>query len=92
MTIAEPAAGAHVLMVRAVDLDGNADPTPDIYEWLIEGPPDTTAPDTIFVAGPPAVTPLFDALVTFTLQRGRRRVRVLDRRRAVRGLRSRPSS
>ena len=68
-------------MVRAVDLDGNADPTPDIYEWLIEGPPDTTAPETIFVAGPPAVTPLFDALVTFTLQRGRRRVRVLDRQR-----------
>ena len=66
VTVPEPAAGAHVLMVRAVDLDGNADPTPDIYEWLIEGPPDTTAPETIFVAGPPAVTPLFDALVTFS--------------------------
>ena len=66
---------------------GNADPTPDLYEWLIEGPPDTTAPETIFVAGPPAMTPLFDALVTFTSERGQRRVRVLDRRRAVRGLR-----
>ena len=66
ITVPEPAVGAHVLMVRAVDLDGNADPTPDIYEWLIEGPPDTTAPETFFVAGPPAVTPRFDALVTFT--------------------------
>ena len=66
ITIPEPAEGAHVLLVRAVDLEGNADPTPDIYEWLIEGPPDTTAPDTIFVAGPPAVTPMFDAVVVFT--------------------------
>ena len=66
VNVPEPAAGAHVLLVRAVDLEGNADPTPDIYEWLIEGPPDTTAPETIFVAGPPAVTPSFDAVVTFT--------------------------
>ena len=92
MTIPEPADGAHVLMVRAVDLDGNIDPTPDIYEWLIEGPPDTTAPDTIFVAGPPAVTPLFDALVDVHLQRGRRRVRVLDRRWGRSRAASRPSS
>ncbi len=39
--------GAHVFLVRAVDFAGNADPTPDIYEWLINGAPlDTTAPDT----------------------------------------------
>ena len=40
------AGGAHVLLVRAVDPDGNADPTPDFYEWLVIGPPDTTPPET----------------------------------------------
>ena len=39
-------AGPHVLLVRAVDLAGVVDPTPDFYEWLIIGPVDTTPPDT----------------------------------------------
>ena len=47
-------AGSHVLLVRARDLAGTVDPTPDFYEWLILGTTiDTTPPDTFILAGPP---------------------------------------
>ena len=46
-------AGAHVFLVRAKDLSGIVDPTPDFYEWLILGTTDTTPPDTFIEAGPP---------------------------------------
>jgi hypothetical protein len=46
--------GAHVLLVRAKDLAGIVDPTPDFYEWLIMGAgADTTPPDTFILSGPP---------------------------------------
>ncbi|WP_284668648.1 Ig-like domain-containing protein [Myxococcus sp. SDU36] len=41
--------GEHTLEVRAVDGDGNVDPTPATYTWTV----DTTAPDTLIVTGPP---------------------------------------
>ena len=48
--------GPHVLHVRAVDPDGNADPTPDFYEWLVIGPGDTIPPDTTIVTHPGATS------------------------------------
>ena len=45
-------AGPHVFQVRAVDLAGIVDPSPEFYEWLIIGPVDTTTPETFIVAGP----------------------------------------
>jgi parallel beta-helix repeat protein len=47
------APGAHVLLVRAVDLAGVVDPSPDFYEWLILSDADVTPPDTFIAAGPP---------------------------------------
>ena len=44
--------GPHVMYTRAKDPAGNVDPTPDFYEWLVTAPPDTTAPETAFAAGP----------------------------------------
>nr|WP_236673441.1 Ig-like domain-containing protein [Comamonas sp. JC664] len=41
--------GEHTLQVRAVDADGNMDPTPATYTWTV----DTTAPDTLIISGPP---------------------------------------
>ena len=37
------AAGEHVFQVRAVDSEGNVDPTPDEYRWTIEAPADLLA-------------------------------------------------
>jgi len=45
-TLAGLSNGAHYFLVRAIDVAGNADPTPDIYEWVINAAVDTTAPDT----------------------------------------------
>ena len=45
--------GAHVLQVRAKDPAGNVDISPDFWEWVVIGPPDTTPPDTFIVLGPP---------------------------------------
>ncbi|MFP2912310.1 Ig-like domain-containing protein, partial [Pyxidicoccus sp. 3LFB2] len=43
--------GEHTLQVRAVDADGNVDPTPASYTWTV----DVTAPDTSIVSGPALV-------------------------------------
>ncbi|MGQ0576199.1 MAG: right-handed parallel beta-helix repeat-containing protein [Pseudonocardia sp.] len=51
-------AGAQVFLVRAVDAAGNADPTPDLYEWEILAPVDGTPPDTTVLAGPGPVEPV----------------------------------
>ncbi|MCB9734176.1 MAG: HYR domain-containing protein, partial [Deltaproteobacteria bacterium] len=40
--------GSHSLLVRAVGPNGNVDPTPAFYSWVI----DTTEPDTFILAGP----------------------------------------
>ena len=42
------------MYVRARDPDGNVDPTPDFYEWLVTAPVDTTPPDTVIFSGPAA--------------------------------------
>jgi hypothetical protein len=42
-------AGEHTLLVRAVDLAGNADPTPAVWEWTVV---DMSAPDTSIDSGP----------------------------------------
>ena len=59
-------AGAHVLLVRAVDLAGTVDPTPDFYEWLILGTTDTTPPDTFILSGPPVDNSGPDVLFGFS--------------------------
>jgi CSLREA domain-containing protein len=60
-------AGPHVLLVRAKDLTGIVDPTPDFYEWLILGTTvDTTPPDTIIVSAPPTDNSGPDVLFGFT--------------------------
>ncbi len=51
-TVTGLSGGPHVMYVRARDPDGNLDPTPDFYEWLIDAPVDTQAPDTIIFSGP----------------------------------------
>jgi parallel beta-helix repeat protein len=48
--------GPHLFQVRAVDPDGNVDPTPDFYEWLVIAPVDTTPPDTMIFTAPPAIS------------------------------------
>jgi parallel beta-helix repeat protein len=49
LTITNVPDGNHVMMVRAVDAAGNPDPTPEIWDWMIESLPDTTAPDTVIL-------------------------------------------
>jgi parallel beta-helix repeat protein len=59
--------GSHTFAVRAVDLAGNADPSPAQYAWTIESPPpDTTAPETTLNATPEATTVLTDASFSFS--------------------------
>jgi CSLREA domain-containing protein len=49
-------AGVHTFAVRARDLAGNVDQTPESYSWTVQNPDtlpeDTTAPDTTIIAGP----------------------------------------
>ncbi|PYM95771.1 MAG: hypothetical protein DME04_03860, partial [Candidatus Rokuibacteriota bacterium] len=56
------AAGSHTFRVRAIDPAGNVDPTPASFTWTI----DTTAPDTIITASPPALTNSTSASFSFT--------------------------
>ena len=53
-TVTGLSGGPHVMYVRARDPDGNVDPTPDFYEWLVSAPVDTTPPDTVIFSGPAA--------------------------------------
>jgi CSLREA domain-containing protein len=55
-------AGAHTLAVRAIDLAGNADPTPATHNWTVV---DMSAPDTSIELGPDSETELTSATFEF---------------------------
>lgn len=58
---------SHTFYVRAIDNIGNVDPTPDSYTWVVQAPPDTTAPDTSITGGQPSnPTTATSASFTFT--------------------------
>jgi hypothetical protein len=54
--------GNHSFQVRAKDADGNNDPTPAGYTWVV----DTTPPDTLITAQPPNPTNSRNATFSFT--------------------------
>jgi CSLREA domain-containing protein len=59
--------GSHTFDVRAIDIQGNIDPTPASRTWTIEAPPpDTTAPETTINSGPDVTTISADATFTFS--------------------------
>jgi hypothetical protein len=60
-TYANVSDGSHTFDVRAVDLAGNADPTPASFTWTV----DTTAPQTTITSAPPATTSSMSASFSF---------------------------
>ncbi|MHA6780363.1 right-handed parallel beta-helix repeat-containing protein [Pseudonocardia saturnea] len=54
----------HTFAVQAIDLEGNADPSPASLSWTFTG--DTTAPVVSFVATPPAATGATTARFVFS--------------------------
>lgn len=58
--------GAQTFAVRAVDAGGNVDPTPASASWTV----DTTPPDTLILAGPPAHANSAAATFTFSSPAG----------------------
>ena len=66
--------------------DAERRPTPESYTWTIEGAPDTTPPETRILSGAARPDAAIDRVVHLR-RRGRRDLRVLARRRAVRGVR-----
>ena len=54
--------GQHTLEVRAIDAEGNVDPTPASHTWFI----DTGAPSTTIDTGPASETASTDATFTFS--------------------------
>ena len=68
----ELAIGEHTFRVRAVDLAEvpNVDQTPESYTWTVEGPPDTTAPETTIDSGPTLTTANVNAAFTFSSEGG----------------------
>ncbi len=59
-------AGTHFFDVRAVDLAGNADPTPARYVWTVTLLPPGVPPNTVINSGPGAETPALEATFTFS--------------------------
>ncbi len=58
--------GGHIFEVRAIDLAGNRDHSPDWHAWWIHPPPpDVTPPDTDITSGPDQVTVLTSAIFDF---------------------------
>jgi hypothetical protein len=54
--------GAHELVITAVDLDGNVDPSPARATWTV----DQTLPQLAFTGAPPAITNQRGATLTWT--------------------------
>ena len=54
---------AHSFAVRAIDAAGNVDPTPAVLEWTTV---DSTPPESVISASPPASTPATTALFSFS--------------------------
>jgi Bacterial Ig domain/Bacterial Ig-like domain len=63
-------AGPHTFTVRAKDAAGNTDTTPATKTWTIDGPSDTTAPDTTITAGPSGPTNDTTPTFAFTASQG----------------------
>ena len=76
--------GEHMLEVRAMSQHGVVDTTPEEWTWTV----DDQLPDTTILSGPPASTTSTAAAFAFSSTEPGR-VRVLARRRPVRGLRAR---
>ena len=76
-----------MLEVRAVARSGSSTRRPTSGAGIS----DVNLPETTILSGPPATTTSSTAAFTFSLERGRR-VRVLARRRTVRGLRGGPGA
>ncbi|MCL4858862.1 MAG: right-handed parallel beta-helix repeat-containing protein, partial [Caldilineaceae bacterium] len=57
--------GEHTFEVRAIDLQGNIDPTPATFTWLYTALPLGVPPDTFIDRAPPLNTPLFEGFFTF---------------------------
>ena len=60
------APGEHTVEIRAIDAGELADPTPVSVTWTYVPLPSGVPPDTEITLAPPAATPLFEALFTFT--------------------------
>jgi hypothetical protein len=58
--------GGHTFLVRAIDPQGNLEPTPATHSWTI----DTTRPETTITAKPPAMTKSADAGFEFASNEG----------------------
>ncbi|HEU4326790.1 MAG TPA: CARDB domain-containing protein [Roseiflexaceae bacterium] len=56
------AQGSHTFLVRARDADGNLDPSPASFTWIV----DTIAPETLLTGQPPLVTNILTATFVFT--------------------------
>ena len=76
------AQGAHTFQVRARDAAGNVDASPDSRSWTV----DTSVPTTTIATGPTGAGELDQRDVHVHLQRGRRDLPVLARRRRLRRL------
>ena len=63
MTYANLLDGSHTFLVRAVDVSGNADPTPASFTWTV----DTTAPVITVSASAPALWPPNGKMVPDTI-------------------------
>ncbi|MEO3924804.1 right-handed parallel beta-helix repeat-containing protein [Micromonosporaceae bacterium B7E4] len=60
------AVGDHRFEVRATNANGSGDQSPAVFEWTVQPPPDSTAPETSLGTTPPASTTSPTASFTFT--------------------------
>ncbi|MEE6263817.1 right-handed parallel beta-helix repeat-containing protein [Plantactinospora sonchi] len=63
---ADLAVGDHTFAVRATNGAGAPDATPAVFEWTVQPPPDTTAPQTSLDSTPPSTTTSPTASFTFS--------------------------